>query len=51
MHTLLKLLTNMGHSTAQGFIGVCGIVLFLIAMVGSGIYRVKQQLEKEGDHS
>ncbi len=47
MHTLIELLKNMSHSTIQGFFGVLGILTFLGTMVGSGIYRVKQQLEKE----
>jgi len=50
MHTLIELLENMSHSTIQGFFGVLGIIIFLITMVGSGIYRVKQQLEKENSH-
>ncbi|GAB6888138.1 hypothetical protein JCM13304A_16360 [Desulfothermus okinawensis JCM 13304] len=50
MHTLLELIKNMSHSTIQGFFGVVGIFVFLITMVGSGIYRVKQQLEKDKSH-
>ncbi len=50
MHTLIELLKAMSHSTGEGLIGVSGIIIFLIAMVGSGIYRVKQQLEREENH-
>ncbi len=50
MHTLFEVIKAMSHSTIEGFIGVTGIILFLITMVGSGIYRVKQQLEKEEEH-
>ncbi len=47
MHTLLELIKGMSESSAQGFFGVLGIFLFLITMIGAGIYRVKEQLEKE----
>jgi F0F1-type ATP synthase epsilon subunit len=47
MHTLLELVKEMSHCTTEGFFGVLGIFLFLITMIGSGIYRVKQQLKKE----
>lgn len=47
METLLELIHNMTHSTIQGFFGVVGIFTFLALMVGSGIYRVKQELAKE----
>ncbi len=50
MHTLLELIHNMSHSTIQGFFGVVGILTFLALMVGSGIYRVKQELKKEQEH-
>lgn len=47
METLLELIHHMGESSIQGFFGVVGIFIFLFVMVGSGIYRVKQELEKE----
>ncbi len=47
MHTLMELIKNMSHSSIEGFLGVSGIIIFLIIMVGSGIYRVKQGLERE----
>ncbi len=47
MHTLLELIKNISHSTGIGFIGVCGIFAFLFTMIGLGIFRVKQMLDKE----
>jgi hypothetical protein len=40
----------MAHSTPAGYVGVSGIFLFLAAMVGAGVYRVKQALEHEEHH-
>ena len=47
MHTLLELFKNISHSSLIGIISVLGIFAFLFVMIGSGIYRVKQMLEKE----
>ncbi|MCF8086107.1 MAG: hypothetical protein K9J48_04365 [Desulfohalobiaceae bacterium] len=50
METILTLVQNMAHSTPAGFVGVCGIFIFMALMLGGGVYRVKQALEKEERH-
>ncbi len=47
MHTLLELFKNISHCSLLGIVCVCGIFAFLFTMIGSGIYRVKQMLDKE----
>jgi len=47
MFTLIELLKNMSHSTLIGVISVMGIFLFLIGLVGTGYFRVKEQMEEE----
>ena len=40
-----ELLTNMGHSTPQGFLGVIAIFIYMALIVGTAMYRIKK-----GDH-
>ena len=50
METIVELITSMAHSTPAGFVGVSGIFVFLVVMVGGGLYRVKQAMEHEEHH-
>ena len=50
METLLQLIENMSHSTGQGIVGVTGIFLFLVLIVGAGIYRAKEMQEHDTEH-
>jgi len=50
METILELITRMAHSTPAGFLGVSAIFLYLAAMIGAGVYRVKQAIEHEEHH-
>ncbi len=42
MHTLLELLGNSLHSSAQGLVGAAGIMALFILLLGAGWYRMRQ---------
>ena len=42
MHTLLELLGNALHSSAQGLVGGAGIIALFILLLGAGWYRMRQ---------
>ena len=50
METVAALLTSMSHSTLQGVFGVAGILAFLGFIVGTALYRIKEQMDQE-NHS
>ncbi len=37
-----ELITNMGHSTDQGIIGVSAIYIYMVIIVVTAFYRIKQ---------
>lgn len=42
MGVIGELLTNMYHSSAQGYLGVSLIYIYMVAIVGTALYRIKQ---------
>jgi hypothetical protein len=46
MSVLGELLTNAYHSTAQGYLGVSLIYIYMATIVGVALYRIK----KSGHH-
>ncbi len=42
---IAELVSNMMHSTPQGFVGVIGIFGYMAVIVGVAMYRIKK-----GDH-
>lgn len=45
METLSELWHNMLQSTPQGYLGVIAIFVYMAAIVGTALYRIKK-----GDH-
>ncbi len=50
MYTIWELLKNISHSSPEGFAGVLGIFIFLIGIIGAGVFRVKEMIEQEDSH-
>lgn len=46
MSVVTELLTNMLHSSPQGYLGVSLIGIYFCVIVGTALYRIKQH----GDH-
>jgi hypothetical protein len=42
MSVVSELVTNMGHSTEQGFFGVTAIYVYMVIIVAAAFYRIRQ---------
>jgi hypothetical protein len=47
MSVVSELVTNMGHSTEQGFFGVTAIYIYMAIIVTAAIYRIRQFLKED----
>ncbi|MCF8105444.1 MAG: hypothetical protein K9K64_08180 [Desulfohalobiaceae bacterium] len=47
METLTDLISGMSHSTIQGFVGVTGIVVFLVVVVLTATCRIKELMDQD----
>jgi hypothetical protein len=49
MSVVSELITNMGHSTEQGFFGVAAIYIYMAIIVTAAFVRIRQ-FQKEDHH-
>ncbi|KHK01133.1 hypothetical protein [Desulfovibrio sp. TomC] len=47
MSMVSELITNMGHSTEQGFFGVTAIYIYMAIIVATAIVRIRQFLKED----
>ncbi len=47
MSVVSELVTNMGHSTEQGFFGVTAIYVYMAIIVGVAFFRIRQFLKED----
>lgn len=47
MSMVSELVTNMGHSTQQGFIGVTAIYVYMAIIVSVAFVRIRQFLKED----
>lgn len=47
MSIVSELVTNMGHSTEQGFFGVTAIYIYMAIIVATAFVRIRQSLKKD----
>ena len=47
MSMVSELVTNMGHSTEQGFIGVTAIYVYMAIIVTTAFIRIRQFLKED----
>jgi hypothetical protein len=46
MSVVSELITNMGHSTEQGFFGVTAIYVYMAIIVGAALYRIRKMAKE-----
>jgi hypothetical protein len=46
MSVVSELITNMGHSTEQGFFGVTAIYVYMAIIVVSALYRIRKMAKE-----
>lgn len=42
MSVVSELITNMGHSTEQGFFGVSAIYIYMVIILAAAFYRIRK---------
>lgn len=47
MSMVSELVTNMGHSTDQGFFGVTAIYVYMVIIVVAAFVRIRQSLKHD----
>ena len=47
MSMVSELITNMGHSTEQGFFGVTAIYVYMAIIVATAFIRIRQFLKED----
>ena len=47
MSIVSELVTNMGHSTEQGFFGVAAIYTYMAIIVAAALVRIRQFLKED----
>ena len=47
MSIVSELVTNMGHSTEQGFFGVTAIYIYMAIIVTAALVRIRQSLKND----
>ena len=47
MSVVSELVTNMGHSTDQGFFGVTAIYIYMAIIVTTAFVRIRQSLKND----
>ncbi|EHJ47890.1 hypothetical protein DFW101_1883 [Solidesulfovibrio carbinoliphilus subsp. oakridgensis] len=47
MSIVSELVTNMGHSTEQGFFGVTAIYIYMAIIVATAFVRIRQSLKHD----
>lgn len=46
MSVVSELITNMGHSTEQGFFGVSAIYIYMAIIVTAALYRIRKMAKE-----
>lgn len=47
MSIVSELVTNMGHSTEQGFFGVTAIYIYMVIIVTAALIKVRQNIKSD----